>query len=153
LSGEYSLAATDQRHRSTVNAIWDVGRGVQVSGLYFFGSGERFSTSWGGDLRNLGSTTTSSSSNGRLRPDGVIVPRNDLTGKPIHRVDLRITKRQRIVGRSTIDGMVEVFNIFNHENFGSYTTQQSSAAYGTPAYNGNVAYQPRIVQLGFRLAF
>jgi hypothetical protein len=81
------------------------------------------------------------------------VPRNDLTGKPIHRVDLRFTKRQRIVGRSTIDGMLEVFNVFNHENYGSYTTQQSNAAYGTPAFNSNVAYQPRIVQLGFRLAF
>jgi hypothetical protein len=127
--------------------------GFQLSGLYFFGSGERFSTSWGGDLRNLGSTTTSSSSNGRLRPDGVIVPRNDLSGHPIHRVDLRFTKRQRIVGRATVDGMLEVFNLFNHENYGSYTTQQSSAAYGQPSYNGNVSFQPRIVQLGFRLAF
>jgi hypothetical protein len=153
LSGEYGLAATDQRHRATFNGIWDIGMGFQLSGLYFFGSGERFSTSWGGDLRNLGSTTTSSSSNGRLRPDGVIVPRNDLSGHPIHRVDLRFTKRQRIVGRATVDGMLEVFNLFNHENYGSYTTQQSSAAYGQPSYNGNVSFQPRIVQLGFRLAF
>ena len=64
-----------------------------------------------------------------------------------------MTKRQRIVGRATIDGMVEVFNLFNHENYGSYTTARSNAAYGEPSFNANVAYQPRVVQLGFRFAF
>ena len=29
---------------------------------------------------------------------------------------------------ATIDGMLEVFNVFNHENYGSYTTQQSNRA-------------------------
>jgi hypothetical protein len=29
----------------------------------------------------------------------------------------------------------------------------SNARYGQPSFNNNVAYQPRIVQLGFRLAF
>ena len=81
------------------------------------------------------------------------MPRNALVGEPIHRIDLRLTKRQRIAGRLTVDGMLEVFNLFNHENFGSYTTSESNAAYGNPSFNNNVAYQPRIVQLGFRLAF
>jgi hypothetical protein len=43
------------------------------------GSGERFSTSYGGDLRATGAT------GGRLRPDGTIMPRNVLVGDPIHR--------------------------------------------------------------------
>jgi hypothetical protein len=148
IGGVYSLAATEQRHRATFNGIWDMGLGFQVSGLYFFGSGERFNTTWGADLRNMGV-----GGNARLRPDGTIVPRNSLVGEPIHRVDLRFTKRQRIVGRSTIDGMIEIFNLFNHENYGSYTTQVSNARYGQPSFNNNVAYQPRIVQLGFRFAF
>ena len=80
-------------------------------------------------------------------------PRNDLVGDPLHRVDMRLQKRFRIGGRVTIDGMVEVFNVFNHENYGSYTTSQSNAAFGQPAFIPNVAYQPRIVQLGFRFAF
>ena len=50
----YQLGSTDQRHRSTVNAIWDMGKGFQLSGLYFFGSGERRGTNWGADLRNTG---------------------------------------------------------------------------------------------------
>src|SRR4030095_322468 len=44
LGGEYSLAAGDQRHRAVVNGIWEIAYGVQVSGLYFFGSGVRRST-------------------------------------------------------------------------------------------------------------
>jgi hypothetical protein len=148
IGGIYGLAATEQRHRATFNGIWDAGLGIQVSGLYFFGSGERFNTMWGGDLRNMGAGGT-----GRLRTNGTIVPRNALVGRPIHRVDLRLTKRQRIFGRSTIDGMLEVFNLFNHANYGSYTTQESNAAYGRPSFNPNVAYQPRILQLGFRFAF
>ena len=35
---------------------------------------------------------------------------------------MRIQKRFRIAGRVTADGMAEVFNVFNHENYGSYTT-------------------------------
>jgi len=153
---DYQLASEDQRHRATLNGIWEVGAGFQVSGLYFFGSGQRFATSWGGDLRNAGQ----GAGTGRLTTPAfqatggpAIWPRSDFVGAPIHRVDVRLSKRQRIVGRATIDGLIEVFNLLNHENYGSYTTQRSNAAYGQPAFNANVAFQPRIVQLGFRLAF
>ena len=153
---DYQLAAEDQRHRATLNGIWEVGAGFQVSGLYFFGSGQRFATSWGGDLRNAGQ----GAGTGRLTTPAFqatggpsIWPRSEFVGAPVHRVDVRLSKRQRIVGRATIDGLVEVFNLLNHENYGSYTTQRSNAAYGQPAFNANVAFQPRIVQLGFRLAF
>ena len=54
----------------------------------------------------------------------------------------------------SIDGIIEVFNAFNHANYGSYTTQQSvGTRYGQPTQNNNVAYQPRTAQLGFRFAF
>jgi hypothetical protein len=154
IGDDYALANTDQRHRATFNGIWEMGYGFQLSGLYFFGSGQRFATNWGGDLRNLGTTADQGSwGTGRLRPDGGVVPRNDLVGDPLHRVDMRIQKRFRLGGRVTADGMAEVFNLFNHENYGSYTTAVSNANYGRPSFNANVAYQPRIVQLGFRFAF
>ena len=56
IGDDYALANTDQRHRATFNGIWEMGYGFQLSGLYFFGSGQRFATNWGGDLRNLGTT-------------------------------------------------------------------------------------------------
>ena len=67
---------------------------------------------------------------------------------------MRLQKHIRLTGqRAGIDGMLEVFNVFNHANYGSYTTQESSASYGQPAFNSNISYQPRVVQLGFRLTF
>jgi hypothetical protein len=150
LGGEYSLAAGDQRHRAVLNGIWEIGYGVQVSGLYFFGSGVRRSTTYGGDLRNVGGTGISEQ---RLRPDGTIVPRNSFVGDPIHRVDVRLQKRINLGRGRSVSGFVEAFNLFNHENYGSYTTQESSVNYGKPSFNSNLAYQARMLQLGFRLAF
>jgi len=145
--GQRTYAILDQRHRAVLNGIWEPGFGFQVSGLYFYGSGQRFATTYGGDLRRMGANSTN-----RLRPDGSIVPRNNFVGRPIHRVDMRLQRRFGL-SRLNVEGMLEVFNLFNHENFGSYTTNESSASYGQPSANTNVAYQPRTVQLGFRMTF
>ena len=89
----------------------------------------------------------------RLRPDGTIAPRNNLVGSPIHRVDLRLQRRFPLGGRAGVDGLVELFNVFNHTNYGAYTTQEVSKVYGQPSQNLNVSYTPRSLQLGFRFAF
>jgi hypothetical protein len=52
-----------------------------------------------------------------------------------------------------VDGMFELFNVFNRDNFGSYVTDQSSPRYGLPNASTNIAFAPRTVQLGFRLTF
>jgi hypothetical protein len=105
LGGDYSLAATDQRHHATLNGSWQVGRGFQVSGLYFYGSGQRFVTTCGGDFRQCGQGCD------RLRPDRTIVPRNNFVGDPIHRIDLRLQQRVPLGGRVTLDGMLETYNL------------------------------------------
>jgi hypothetical protein len=75
-------------------------------------------------------------------------------GKPLHRVDMKIQKRVSLGGRRNLDGMVEVFNLFNHKNYGSYTTTFSSGAnYGKPSFNPATAFQPRVLQLGVHFAF
>jgi hypothetical protein len=147
LGGDYSLAVSDQTHRAVVNGILEVGYGLQLSGLYFYGSGARYTTNYGGDRRNTGGTA------GRLRPDNTIVPRNNFVGDPLHRVDMRIQRRFRFGSRAGVDGILEVFNVFNHENHGAYTTSESSANYGAPAQNTNVAYKSRMLQFGFRATF
>ena len=167
----YQLAASDQRHRATFNGIWDMGAGVQLSGVYFYGSGQRFDTTWGSDLRNTGGAnfgiltpagTTAASLGalcgcdvkGQVYQGQFLLDRAQLVGKPLHRVDMRLQKRISLGGRRNIDGLFEVFNLFNHANYGSYTTTFSNAAnYGKPSGNLATAYQPRILQLGFHLAF
>ena len=93
--GEWTLGVGDQRHRAVFNGIVDVGYGFQVSGLYFYGSGKRRATTYGGDLRRMGSFSTN-----RLRPDGTIVPRNNFVGDPLHRVDMRLQRRFAVGGLS-----------------------------------------------------
>ena len=146
--GEYGLAVTDQRHRLVFNGIWQVIGGFQLSGIYFYGSGERQATSYGGDLRGIGATGSA-----RLRPNGTIVPRNDFVGKPVHRVDLRLQQSIKFGNRRAGDLMAEVFNLFDRANYGSYTLQESSPRYGLPNSSSNLAYAPRTLQLGFRVTF
>jgi hypothetical protein len=161
MGGEYTLAGStagggfqqggDQRQRAVLNGIWAIGRGVQLSGVYFYGSGERFRTVFGSDLRDEagGSPVTLQ----RYRRDGTIIPRGGLVGLPIHRVDMRLQKQLQISERIKVDGIFEVFNLFNHANYGSYTTNENNANYGKPSFNDNSAYQPRMLQLGFRTTF
>jgi hypothetical protein len=144
-------AAGDQRHRAVLNGIWDLGYGFQVSGIYFYGSGERRRANTGVDLRDEASGANVAS--WRLRADGTIMPRNSLVGDPIHKVDLLVRRRLPVAGRVTIDGIFEAFNLFNHANYGSYTTDETNANFGKPSFNGNITYQPRMLQLGFRATF
>ena len=147
---EGSGQSADQRHRAVLNAIWELPYGFQVSSLYFYGSGERFRTQYGADVRDGGVGTVSL---GRYRPDGTIMPRNALLGEPIHRVDTRVQKRLPLRGSIRADLQLEVFNVFNHANYGSYVTVELSPLYGQPLQNSNVAYQPRVMQLGVKVAF
>ena len=147
LGPQYGFGATDQRHRAVFNGIWQIKYGIQLSGIYFFGSGERLPTSYGGDLRRAGVNGS------QLRPDGTLVPRNDFVGSPIHRVDLRLQKRVAIGPRVRLDGILEVFNLLNHANFGAYITEESNRNYGQPTQTPGLTYGPRMMQLGFRATF
>jgi hypothetical protein len=149
LGNDYTWAETDQRHRVVFNGIWQLRYGFQLSGVYFYGSGERYSTNWGQDLRDLGGDGGSQ----RVRPNGTIVPRNNLVGEPVHRVDVRLQERIPLPGNVRIDGMLEVFNLFDRANYGSYVTNEASSSYGQPEQNTNIAYGPRTLQLGFRVTF
>jgi hypothetical protein len=155
MGGEYTLAATDQRHRAVFNGIYEAPLGLQVSGVYFYGSGLRFGTSVGGDPRAqlAGGESRYRATANAFGSAGSIVARNTFVGKPIHRLDMRLQKHVRLGGRAGLDGILELFNVFDHANYGSYTTQESSASYGLPAFNNNVSYGPRALQIGFRVAF
>ncbi len=153
---EYTLSAAggqatipDQRHRGVINGIWQLPGGFQLSGLYFFASGERREVTYNGNLRNSGSAPEIPN---RLRPDGTIVPRNSFVGDQLHRVDMRVQKRFNVGGIS-IDAIAEVFNLFNRRNFGSWVTDEASAAFGGPQPSSLVEYQARQGQLGIRIAF
>jgi hypothetical protein len=143
LGGEWGLSSDDQRHRAVFNGIWQVGHGFQVSALHFFAAGLRLSSSWGADVRQTGAANSQ-----RLRPDGTIIPRNSLIAPAQNRTDLRLQQRIRLGGRFSVDGIAEVFNIFNRHNWGIGTVESN-----TTQYLQHISAQYRTMQLGFRLAF
>ena len=108
------------------NGIWQVGRGFQVSGLFYLGIGERAATVYGGDLRGFGAAPAArrcgASGCGRTARSS---PRNDFTQPARRRVDLRLQQRIPLGGRASIDGIAEVFNVFNSPNW-TITTDESS---------------------------
>ena len=148
LGGERSLAETDQRHRLVFNGIWEARYGLQVSGIYFYGSGQRTQVLCGCDARGLQITSVD-----RMRLDGTIIPRESFVGAPIHRVDLRLQERVPLHGRAAASGFVEVFNVFNRANYQTYNTIETSPTFGQPIASTNLSYAPRTLQLGFRLTF
>lgn len=149
-------AIGDQRHRAVFNSIYELPYNFQLSGLYFYGSGQAFGAIYGADLRNSGNLSLA------MRPDRTSVFRNtsghlsDKTGTygdAIHRVDLRLLRRFKLAGRTAVEGSFEMFNVFNHANYGAYNTVEVSPLYGRPQQNFNAAYLPRMLQLGFRFSF
>jgi hypothetical protein len=146
LQEEWYLSG-DQRNRFTFNGIWQIGYGFQASGLYFYGDQGFATPSSGVDALAQGST------GGRVRANGTLVARNSFDIPSIHRVDMRVQRQFKLVGKAAIDGIVEVFNLFNHANYASFTTNETSSRYGQPTDSTNISFQPRMVQFGFRASF
>ena len=142
LGGEWGLSGDDQRHRIVFNGIWQVGYGFQVSGLHFFSAGNRLATNYGGDLRGFGGGSA------RLRPDGSIVPRNTEIGPAQNRTELRLQQRVPLPSGMSLDGILEIFNLFNRPNYTLGTTESQPANYLKPT-----AGQYRTMQFGFRFTF
>ena len=97
--------------------------------------------------------------NGSTINSGDTISRNALQGLPLHKVDVRVTKDIKLRGALKVSLIGEVFNLFNHHNYGSYNTTLSATApattalFGTPTQNLGNAYVPRVGQLAFRIGF
>ncbi len=56
-------------------------------------------------------------------------------------------------GATRVSLIAEVYNLFNHANYGSYNTSLSSASFGLPQQNVGNAYVPRQASFAFRVGF
>ena len=129
-----------------------------MSGLYFYGSGQRSQIVCGCDARGLQITSVDRLRNAAAAarvgaPVGSIIPRESFVGQPIHRVDLRLQQRVPLGGQRTINGFIDIFNAFNRANYGSYELRENNSAFGQPQASTNLSYAPRTLQMGFRFAF
>jgi hypothetical protein len=136
-----------QRHRFTFNGIYEAPWGMQVSGLYIAGDNGWSTPTSGFDARAQGST------GGRLRQNGTLIERNSFNNPPMHRVDFRFQKRFSFGQRVKLDGLFEMYNVFNRANYEAFTLNESNAQYGKPLASTTLAYSPRMMQFGFRTQF
>ena len=121
-----------------------------MSGIYFYGSGQRTQAVCGCDARGLQITSID-----RLRLDGTIIPREAFVGGPIHRVELRLQQRVRLGGPrgdQRLHGSVQPVQP-RELRLASYDVTETSPTYGQPVSSPNLSYAPRTVQLGFRFTF
>ena len=75
-------------------------------------------------------------------------PRNSLIAPAQNRTDLRLQQKIPLGGRLSIDGIAEVFNMFNRPNWGIGTVESNLSQ-----YLQHVSAQYRSMQFGFRLVF
>ena len=177
---EWARATEFQRHTLRFNGIWRLPYDISLSGAYLFGSGNYYATTvalnpyghTGTTRLNSGTTAitvpatvvTSPTNSGSIsvldRFDGPAViaagqvaPRNALQGLPLHRIDVRLSKDIKLPGGTKLTGIVEVFNLTNHANYGAYNGQLNSTTFGQPRQSLLNAYQPRVMQLAAKFSY
>ncbi|HEY7291437.1 MAG TPA: TonB-dependent receptor [Vicinamibacterales bacterium] len=179
LNGEYATSTDFQRNTVRAYGLYQFPWGIAASVSYFYGSGNRFAATIAAspygktgsnrlNLTNAGGPAATITVPAAVADrfdgpstitSGMVIPRNALEGLPLHKVDLRGTKDIKIAGSFKATLIGEVFNLFNHANYGSYNTSLSAispattALFGTPTQNTGNAYFPRTGQLAFRLSF
>ena len=189
LDGEYATSLDYQKNTLRAFALYRFPLGISASVSYFYGSGNRFAaaiaagvygkpgtnrlnlTAAGGATNTIVIPTTATLANGDVIDiasrfngpstinSGDTIARNALQGLALHKVDLRLTKDIKLVGSVKISLIGEVYNLFNHHNYGSYNTNVSATAaattalFGQPQQNTGNAYVPRQAQFAFRLGF
>jgi hypothetical protein len=177
---EWARSQEFQRHTVRFNGIYRLPWDFSVAGAYLYGSGNYYDTRvalnpfghTGATRLNSGATplaipesvATSPSNSEAVSvrdrfegPDviapGEIAPRNALRGLPLHKVDVRFTKDVNLPGGMKLTGIAEVFNLFNHANYGAYNAQINSPTFGQPRQMALNAYLPRVWQFAGKITF
>jgi hypothetical protein len=140
LSELWARTSDFQRHTLRVNGIYELPWGLFVSGILRYGSGNYTSIVGGNPLGAAGVN--------RVRPDLTIIPRNTFKLDPVHAFDARISKTIRLGGNLRLEGIAEMFNLFNAASYG-YNTIEGSATYG----QRESASRPRAGQVAVKLTF
>ena len=71
------------------------------------------------------------------------------------KVDIRLVKAVKVAGRASVQGILDVFNIFNTANYNpsSYGSVYGTATYLKPGFSSTLFYQPRMAQVGVRVTY
>jgi Carboxypeptidase regulatory-like domain/TonB dependent receptor/TonB-dependent Receptor Plug Domain len=148
----------DQRHRFVASGLYLLPFDVQVSSIVTIGSGRPYNILAGDDLNGDGDGGTFPPDRARTTPGDPAssVKRNAGTMPVQATVDMRVARRFTL-GRVYVDGLFEVFNLFNRTNYTEINNIFGPGAYpsaGLPAFGQfTQAGPPLQVQLAARVSF
>jgi hypothetical protein len=104
---DHGLSDQDRRHNFSMNGVWQLPFGLQLSGIGHTGSGIRYSASVGSDAMGIATT--------RAERPGAI-GRNTFVGPSVFNIDSSLAKSFRIREQQRIDLRFDLFNTLNHFN-------------------------------------
>lgn len=156
LRDDKGLSDNDQRHRLTLSGTFNTPKandgslarqiygGFQLSYIYTFASRLPFNILTGTD-RNADTSFND-------RPLGV--GRNTGRGFDFSSLDLRLSRQFRLTEKASLELLIEGFNVLNRSNL---TVPNNTFGIGTTPITtfgrATAAFDPRQIQLGFRLNF
>ncbi|MGH9329236.1 MAG: hypothetical protein ACRD09_02235, partial [Vicinamibacterales bacterium] len=149
----------DQRHRFVASGVYALPADFVVSSIVTVASGRPYNILAGADLNGDGDGGAFPPDRARTTPTDPAssVGRNSGTMPWQAMIDLRVSKRLSLGPRVAIEGIFEVFNLFDRTNYTEVNNIFGSGAYpGSPlATFGRFeqAGPPLQIQLGARLSF
>ncbi len=156
---ERGPSSQDQRHRLVFSGLLVAPADVQLSWVVTAGSGRPYNILAGADLNGDGNGGAFPPDRARRTPAeaGSSVGRNSATLPGHATVDVRVSRRFRVGGPISLDGIFEVFNLLNRTNFTEINNIFGTGAYPAspaPAFGQfTQAGSPRQIQLALKLNF
>ena len=158
-ASERGPALHDERHRVTATATYTAPWDITLSGLFSAASGWPYNILAGTDLNMDRDGGSFPSDRARVTPadPSSSLPRNSGRLPSQVSVDARVSKSLRLSERVELEGIFEVFNVFNRSNF-----IEVQNVFGVGAYPANPAPtfgrftqagNPRQMQLAARVRF
>jgi len=151
LQQEWANGTDDQRHTLTATGMYQWKYGLSLSTLYHFGSGLAFTTASGATVNGYGGSTRTFAAQpiagpatgacpagstcswaplSKIHLDTAygyyVIERDGFRGSDYNRVDARLQEDIKIKRYHAIFG-AEVFNLFNHTNFGNFAATASQS--------------------------
>ena len=152
LDKEYSWSDRDQRHRFNSWFLWNAPAGINVNVRYSYRSAQPKSICGPSSINAFcapGATATNFTD--RINRDGTVTRRNlGRKDNAYHDADLRVSRPFQVSGLE-IEPIVEVFNLFNSDNFLSPEITNLVFNFDGTIRSGDG--DPRQVQLGLRVTW
>jgi carboxypeptidase family protein/TonB-dependent receptor-like protein len=149
LSKDWGRSDDDQRHRLVVNGAVQLPYDLELAGALQVYSSLPFNITSG--------VTTIQGTAGRPIVNGQFIERNAGVGSDFLSLNARLSRWFSLSGRLQCQGIIEAFNLTNHQNVLTRNTNFGSGLYPTnpsPSFGQVTAVgDPRTIQLAVRLRF